>query len=140
MKLIKRVAVSEIPKINGSVVDTFNVEDKTTNAPSIRAVEEKLTYSTEEKQIGYWIDGKPIYRKVVEYNYATANTQVNIAPNLTNPKKIINFDYILDTGSAYMKTFGSDVTCYMSNTNIVYKANAWTGTVRIFIEYTKTTD
>ena len=42
MKYIEKVAVSKIPKINGSVVDTFNVEDKTTNAPSIRAVEEKL--------------------------------------------------------------------------------------------------
>ena len=42
MKYIEKVAVSKIPKINGSVVDTFNVEDKTTNAPSIRAVEEKF--------------------------------------------------------------------------------------------------
>ena len=62
MKLIKRVAVSKIPKINGSVVDSFNVEDKTTNAPSIRAVEEKLSYSAEEKVVGEWF-GKPLYRK-----------------------------------------------------------------------------
>lgn len=42
MKHIKKMSSVELPKINGSVVDTFNVEDKTTNAPSIRAVEEKL--------------------------------------------------------------------------------------------------
>lgn len=39
MKTIKKVAVSPIPEINGSVVDSFNVEDKTTNAPSVNAVE-----------------------------------------------------------------------------------------------------
>lgn len=42
MKYIKKVAVSPIPEINGSVVDSFNVGDKTTNAPSVRAVEDKL--------------------------------------------------------------------------------------------------
>ena len=42
MIFIKRKSAVKLPEINGSVVDTFNVEDKTTNAPSIRAVEEKL--------------------------------------------------------------------------------------------------
>ena len=42
MKYIKKVSVSPIPEINGSVVDSFNVEDKTTNAPSIRAVIERF--------------------------------------------------------------------------------------------------
>lgn len=48
MKYIKKVAASPIPEINGSVVDTFNVTDKTTNAPSVRAVEEKFEVTNYE--------------------------------------------------------------------------------------------
>ena len=48
--------------INGKIVDTENVEDKTSNAPSMRLTEEmiKEKYSTEEQVIGTWIDGKPL--------------------------------------------------------------------------------
>ena len=46
MKYIKKVAVSPIPEINGSVVDSFNVEDKTTNAPSINSIENMLINGT----------------------------------------------------------------------------------------------
>jgi len=43
MKYIKKVAVSQIKPADGSVVDSFTANvDKTTNAPSIRAVEELL--------------------------------------------------------------------------------------------------
>ena len=49
MIFIKRKSAVKLPEINGSVVDTFNVEDKTTNAPSIRAVEDKLV-----KGYGYY--------------------------------------------------------------------------------------
>ena len=54
--------------INGKIVDTENVEDKTSNAPSLRLMEEisKDIYSTEEKKTNkVWIDGKPIYRKTI---------------------------------------------------------------------------
>ena len=42
MKYIKKISTAEIPPINGAVVDTFDVTNKTTNAPSIRAIEEKF--------------------------------------------------------------------------------------------------
>ena len=46
--------------INGKIVDTENVEDKTSNAPSLRLVKEmtKDIYSTKEQAIGTWIDGR----------------------------------------------------------------------------------
>lgn len=52
--------------INGKIVDTENVEDKTSNAPSMRLVEEmtKDIYSTEEQVIGTYL-GKPLYRKTI---------------------------------------------------------------------------
>lgn len=43
MKYIKKVSVSPIPEISGAVIDSFNATDKTTNAPSINAVENYVT-------------------------------------------------------------------------------------------------
>lgn len=42
MKYIKKTSTAPIPPINGAVVDNLNVENKTTNAPSIRLVEEMI--------------------------------------------------------------------------------------------------
>ena len=67
MKRIKKVSTAKVDPITGSVSDTYNITDKTKNAPSIRLTEEmidkKNNYSTEEIVIGTWIDGKPLYRK-----------------------------------------------------------------------------
>lgn len=41
----------------------------------INIIEGKGYYSTEEKEIGKWIDGKIIYRKVIDIGTITANTQ-----------------------------------------------------------------
>ena len=65
--------------INGKIVDTENVEDKTSNAPSMRLVEEmaKEKYSTDEQVIGTWIDGKPLYRKVGTIKFTSIYSQGN---------------------------------------------------------------
>lgn len=63
---IKKVSGTAV--LNGNVVDNLT-DDSTTNAPSQRAVNEALldTYSTEEvKTNKVWIDGKPVYRKVIQ--------------------------------------------------------------------------
>lgn len=43
MKYIEKKTMAEIPKATGSVSDTLNVEDKITNAPSIRLAEEMMS-------------------------------------------------------------------------------------------------
>ena len=71
--------------INGKIVDTDNVEDKTSNAPSMRLVEEmtKDKYSTEEQVIGTWIDGKPLYRKTIKFIGDITN-ETSIKHNIDN--------------------------------------------------------
>ena len=79
--------------INGKIVDTENVEDKTSNAPSLRLVEEmvKENYSTEEQAVGTWINGKPIYRKVI-VNTAFKTDSYKIADDI---EQFINqFGYV----------------------------------------------
>lgn len=42
MLFIKKKTIAEIPPASGSVSDTLNIDDKVTNAPSIRLVEEMI--------------------------------------------------------------------------------------------------
>lgn len=77
MKFIKRK--SALKPITGSIVDTFNIANKTTNTYSARVIDDLVSssggeteniYSTTEQVIGTWIDGQTLYRKVyhVELN------------------------------------------------------------------------
>lgn len=150
MKYIKRK--SAVKPITGNIVDTFNVEDKTTNAPSIRAVEDKLTYSTEEKQIGYWIDGKPLYRKVLNVGALLDTANKSIPINVSDLDKIINMYGYSYNGSVFIPLPYPHTTSLSSQITISFNVDTnylivGTGSDRtaftetyVTIEYTKTTD
>ena len=157
MKYIKKVAVSPIPSINGSVVDTFNVSDKTTNAPSIRAIEEKLSYSAEEQVVGEWF-GKPLYKKTyTSYEKQTGqNLEYYIFDTDTNKnvKKaegilIIKFDtnyYVSVIGSGGID-FGASEFSSNKQSGAIYAARQVPSVVQYAtvgieatIYYTKNTD
>ena len=42
MKILQKKSTAEIPPINGAVVDTKNIQDKITNAPSLRLTNEMI--------------------------------------------------------------------------------------------------
>ena len=145
--------------INGKIVDTENVEDKTSNGPSMRLTEEmiKEKYSTEEQRIGTWIDGKPLYRKVIEMGNMTKEDYKIKAHNIQNIKYARIVDVVMQRGTQSSSNFqlfsvgnvggkyndtqvGFDT--YMDTSNIyVYctgDRTLFVGTA--IIEYTKTTD
>lgn len=102
MKIIEKKSVVPLPPTTGSISDTLNVDDKTTNAYSARVIDEMNTYSTEEKVVGTYIetDGtkKPIYRKEIGFNIpSTATTSWTGEPFLTdtNIKKLLRRDAIV---------------------------------------------
>lgn len=128
--------------------------NETAKAPSVQAVNNKFNeisaYSTEEKVIGTWINGKKLYEKTIYINTgSTADTDVVIA-NLN----IDNIEYLKITdGSIFSNNNWWDVNFYYSNT--IYAAtyirpeeNAIKGkygsyilgTGYITINYTRTTD
>ena len=101
-------------------------------------------YSTEEQVIGTWIDGKPLYRKVI---VDTTKSEIDLSS--------INIDYINLSKSVFEiygitvnnYTNGNDYayTTYNSNTKIldtVTGGNIVSVSLKIIyiLEYTKTTD
>ena len=111
------------------------------------------TYSTIEQIIGTWIDGKPLYRKVIQYAGLGANTLLDIAT-------IANADYIY-IKNAYLRTTNSTKLVYplnmvgyggnltdkayvYSEKNVIkaYSSGSWSNTWQlvVIVEYTKTTD
>lgn len=106
-------------------------------------------YSTEEQIIGTWIDGKPIYRKVIEssstgeikHGISNINFVVKVNASLIRNGGIIN---VIPNGIPNSSYFLSiqDIT----KTNVViekgseFKGDLAITKIFIIMEYTKTTD
>ena len=102
------------------------------------------TYSTNEQIIGRWVDGKPIYRKVITTN----STQMDVSS--FNIENVSDVRYFVKTTGNYIfpGAYG-----YASNNMIaLYFVNGYSQiqmafarpdkfvSVTIILEYTKTTD
>ena len=121
-------------------------------------VRDRSQYSTTEQVTGeYWIDGKPIYRKVfVDTVPTTAGTSTRISIGasvdkainiggffLNNENKVsypIGYIGATNTPLSYvMATVRTDGDTTAPNT-IQYASSYNNGTIYFIIEYTKTTD
>ena len=140
--------------VNNNATETStNTTNITTNTTKITNLQ---TYSTNETNTGQiWIDGKPIYRKVVAVDFPTTSTPtINYPHNISKIEMIIDyrliwwdmedarwFNYFKDTTGTYIQIDG------ISNTQIRIKSAGeavnWQGRTRnryAIIEYTKSTD
>ena len=129
------------------VVRRFDQSPVTSNA-----VSESLSYSTtEQKTGGYWIDGKPIYRKV--YTGLVIKNTTTLVDTLTDIDKLLSARGLITsytsssqtTPAYYITTDGSANGSWFIqiNTSKQLRANSLHETLRItdiVIEYTKTTD
>lgn len=61
--------------------------------PKIPRYENLKKISTEEQAIGKWIDGKTLYRKLVEFDYFPNNTQRVVPHYITNLQYICWYEY-----------------------------------------------
>lgn len=75
---------ASVPAINKVQASDMNEIKNVVNAN-----DDKFNYTQEEQTIGTWIDGKPIYRKVVVLtSFTTGETVIN--HNISNIDKVIN--------------------------------------------------
>lgn len=136
------------------VIDNLTSTDTTKplSANMGRTLNQKLNYYIEETIVGTWIDGKPIYRKVVQYNKAsTGGVNLNLSDF-----GIINVENIWLNNNSFVKSVDSEfkpinnleslevfsfcnfpsTTQMRLSTNNHYSTGMW----NLIIEYTKTTD
>lgn len=111
-------------------------------------------YSTEERIIGSWVDGRPIYQKTVDLGAAPSAAEKQVAHGISNLNHIIKVNAIAwnGTSASYIIPYVSgrsdtnDWTCMITQinqTNIILKTyySGWSGLqCYATLQYTKTSD
>lgn len=99
-------------------------------------------YSTNEVKLNEkWIDGKPIYRKVVNMGNLLNNNTKSVKHGLSN-FVIRTINGAATNGSVCIGISGFNDEVYISKTDVIWntKANRSSFTAYVVLEYTKTTD
>ena len=107
-------------------------------------------YSTTEKIVGKWINGKPIYRKVL--NIGTVTSQKSyITHNIANLGKLVNLYGTYNRNDNAQQTMPGNYTNWetylydvtSTEISIYFSNNQWNKNpydIVVIMEYTKTTD
>lgn len=101
------------------------------------------TYSSNEiKTNKIWIDGKPIYRKVINMGNLNNSTGKTVNHGVSNMDKTVGIMGIADNGSTYILGAGFNDELYWTKTALIWntKTNRSAFTAYVVLEYTKTTD
>lgn len=128
---------------------------KTTDQPvdqfdlSLFGIYSPVIYSTTEREIGVWTDGKPLYQKTIDCGSMTVDTNTHdVAHNISNIDKVVfvcgigfnssNESFPLPN---YRPNTQSGILFMADRTNVTYMNN-WTAVSAAYatIRYTKTTD
>ena len=103
---------------------------------NINSLDDRDNYSTTEKVIGTWIDGKPIYRKVYSISGDMIASAWTTLTSLSNVGTLVKG---LMGGSANNCVW-NDVILRVLNNNIQYYSALTHSYSWLIVEYTKTTD
>lgn len=152
-----------ISNLNTSIGDlnTLNTTNKSSIVGAINEVYQNNVYSTDETVVGKWIDGKPIYKKVIEINsgLVSGENTINFS-NISNLKEIVNINGNTKIQDSNRNMFWTPLCVYhpsdnnwrlsimrINNNSMTYFIGAkYFETVqkilslRLILEYTKTTD
>ena len=141
-------------ELQQAVTDLQPVDEVALNnmhSVSSNAVADSLSYSTTEQLTGgVWIDGKPIYRKVLSIPNPTVNTAFNYVHNLSMDTLVKYYGRCKVVGEKMaFPTFDSGANSALHNSLYYIYENSfdiicgWGSMVTdltIVVEYTKTTD
>ncbi len=131
--------IDTLPPVKGnlvSIVNAFNRGD---------------IYSTDEKMIGQWTDGKPIYQKTISCGALPNNNSKSVAHGISNISKVIRVNgYSFRTSDSTLMPIPfvtgngtTQVGVIITGTNIIIDVSsdrsAFTETY-VTLQYTKTTD
>lgn len=138
----------------GVIAEVVNAQTESdTNVYSCNYINNLNTYSTEEKRVGTWIDGKPIYRKVVDLGNLLNNNSKTVAHDIANIDfvtsirgiaidTISHFSYNIPWAGTPLMLSGAIISIRADRSliGIANTTDLSARTAYAFIEYTKTTD
>lgn len=164
-EIIDELGTTETDITNLTSTVTTNSDNITTLQGQMTAVEGDIEdlqdineYSTSEQVIGKWINGKPLYRKVIDFGYLPNATSKSVSTDLDIATTTIvkasgtatgtsGGDYFCITlPDTNTTTLGNSTRLTFNTSSSKYQAVATTGIDRsnyyayIIIEYIKTTD
>lgn len=122
-----------------------------TNASDIQKIKDVEVYSTSEKVVGKWIDGKPLYQKTIQMQTVSAGTVGTYDISSLNCDTVWidfgnSFAYSGEIALPINRTHTgniasqSDVRITRSTITIICGSGTSAGNPIITIKYTKTTD
>ena len=138
------IKVSQTRALAGKTVNAFS--NSTTDAYCCDYVNDCNTYSTDETFTGkYWIDGKPIYRKVITGTTPSTSTYGSTTVGISNLDTMTSILGVIDRSDGYrvfMPLNNSDFDCAYrdaSDAFIVHPvaSNYMSSSFRVAFEYTK---
>ena len=97
-------------------------------------------YSTDERIVGSWINGKPIYQKTLiisDFNFSQSKDFTN---DLFTEIELILGGEMYDTTSSTIRFVHADARKISSNTIRLYNTSSWDSIDAYTLRYTKTTD
>ena len=113
---------NKIEEITGSreqiTVDKEEYEKLKKDVEDLKA--KNSNYSTTEQEIGTWIDGKKLYRKVIDFGALPNNSTKEVLHNVTNVDNIyINY------GASFVKQNGTNYKFGVTHTNTSSMSAQW---------------
>lgn len=125
------------------------IQENVENA--INEVNDKFNYSTEEKIIGIYENGKPIYEKIIEHTIPIGSSELDLSK--LNIEDLIDYDSIckrmseslnVDKEKPYYINENDYYRCFYRETTKTMQArvkNTYAQNIeRLTLKYTKTTD
>lgn len=111
-------------------------------------------YSTDEKIVGVWTDGRPLYQKTIDCGEIPTATTKNVAHGVSSLNNVIDIRGVIYSSTSWLPlpyahvghhetaTANWNVELSVDITNIIIKTTAnWSNmSVRVTLQYTKTTD
>lgn len=104
-------------------------------------------YSTDEKMIGKWTDGKPLYQKTIEISSVTRKSWNSTAHGISNIDKVVKYEGFLLKSNGAIQSLGTDdaekIMGFASRTNVELWLDLDLSSAQgaiVTIQYTKTTD
>ncbi len=151
-------STDEVTEVAGEGLNQDSIDDVTSAVitnPSI-IVGDGALYSTTERIVGKWIDGKPVYQKTISQLVSTYTDSggirtFKIEPVLTGVDTMVdawgsfksNFDWgmvipsIDGNTSSYVNHVGNNISVYVKNATASADRSM---SINLTIQYTKTTD